>query len=134
MKETLTKWATPVVAVAAAIVFLVLGFRNYTIQKTFTPVTAVVSDVQWQESPDPDVSDRTQVVTVTYVVNGKTYNEVLQYTSKDLQVGETITAKYDPNKPEYIAAANTKTTAAYIGLGAVFLAAAVIYTIRAIKE
>lgn len=134
MKETLTKWGTPVVALAVAVVFLVLGFRNYSMQKNFTPVTAVVSDVEWLESADPDVGDRTQVVHVTYVIGGKTYNEVLQYNSADLQVGETLTVKYDPDKPTYVTAANTKTTAAYIGLGIAFLAAAVFTIIRAVKE
>ncbi len=94
-----------IAAVCAAVFFL--GSR-----KNYEPVNAVVADIDY-EGEDNAVS----AVYVDYTVGGKEYKHVaLGSFSSDVEIGQSLECKYDPENPADIRSAGGMGMALIIGL------------------
>ncbi len=121
MKNRILAILVPVILLAGGIMFVALGLINLNQVKSFPQVDATVTNIEREVGVDPEVSGVDETVTVQYVVNGKSYEEVLQFHEVDkYRVGDVITVRYDPGKPNYVTAGNNKTSIIYMAVGALF--------------
>ena len=118
MDNPIAKILVPIVLLAGGILFLVLGTKSLSEVNSFNEVSAVVSRVEIERSADPDDSD-SQTVHVKYKVDGKEYNEILQFTSGNYTEGETVSILYDPANPEYVTGATMTSSVIFIVVGVV---------------
>ena len=121
MKNRILAIIVPVILLVGGVMFIALGAINLNQVKSFPQVDATVTNLEEEVGTDPDMSDVNETVTVQYVVNGKSYEEVLQFheTGK-YRVGDVITVRYDPEKPNYVTAGSNKTSVIYVAVGALF--------------
>ena len=111
----------PAILIIGCLIFVGLGVVNLNQVKKFPEVQATVTKVEQELNTAGDTSDVDETVWVHYIVADKEYDEVLQFHEVDkLQVGDTITVRYNPEKPNYVTAGKTSTAIIYIGLGALF--------------
>lgn len=121
MKNRFLTLITPVILLIGAIVFIGLGILNLQQVKKFPEIQATVTKVEQELDTAGDSSDVNETVWVHYTVDERDYDEVLQFHEVDkLKVGDTITVRYNPEKPNYVTAGKTSTAIIYIGLGALF--------------
>lgn len=101
------------------IVFIVMGISNMSHTKNFSKVDVLVTQIETSPSTDIEEPDD-EIIYVSYTVDGKEYNEILQFAPSNISEGETLSVLYDPNDPSYVTGANSKNAMIYIGLGALF--------------
>lgn len=118
MNNPVAKILVPVILLIGGIIFLVLGINALKAVNSFTEISAVVSRVDIQRSADPDESD-TVTTYVRYKVDGKEYNEILQFAGGDYTEGETVKVLCDPDNPSYVTGATMTSSIIYIVIGAV---------------
>ena len=111
----------PAILIIGCLIFVGLGVVNLNQVKKFPEVQATVTKVEQELNTAGDTSDVDETVWVHYIVADKEYDEVLQFHEVDkFKVGDTITVRYNPEKPNYVTAGKTSTAIIYIGLGALF--------------
>lgn len=121
MKNKFFTYIVPVILLLGGILFVALGVINLNQVKNYPQVDAVVTHLEQETEVGADNGDINETITVLYIVDGKEYQEVLQFHEVGkYQVGDTVTVRYDPENPNYVTAGNTKTSVIYIALGAVF--------------
>ncbi|MBE6835058.1 MAG: DUF3592 domain-containing protein [Ruminococcaceae bacterium] len=126
MRGRLIKIIISIALLVSGIVVIVLGFGNMKKIKNFPEITATVTNVEISYSTDSEGSTtETQTVTVKYTVDGKEYEEILQYSPDGLEEGEEIVARYNPEKPEEITTVTKGTSYIMIAIGAVLVVAAI---------
>ena len=118
MDNPIAKILVPIILLISGIVFLVLGINALTAVNSFTEISAVVSKIEIQQSADPDESPSSTIY-VKYKMNGKEYNEILQFSGSDYTEGETVKVLCDPNNPSYVTGATMTSSIIYIVIGAV---------------
>ncbi len=121
MKNRFFTLITPVILIIGAVIFIGLGVLNLNQVKKFPEIQATVTKVDQELDPAGEAGDVNETIWVHYTVDGKEYDEVLQFHEVDkFKVGDTITVRYNPEKPNYVTAGKTSTAIIYIGLGALF--------------
>ena len=111
-----------VVAFLGGVLFVVMGVIDFLQVKNFPEVSAVVTAIEYDTAVDSDGAPATNsIVHVSYTVDGKEYNELLQEAPTDVAEGATVTARYNPQKPEYITGATKGSGVVRIVFGAVFV-------------
>ena len=111
----------PAILSIGCLIFVGLGVVNLNQVKKFPEVQATVTKVEQELNTAGDTSDVDETVWVHYIVADKEYDEVLQFHEVDkLQVGDTITVRYNPEKPNYVTAGKTSTSIMYIAFGSLF--------------
>ena len=111
----------PAILIIGCLIFVGLGVVNLNQVKKFPEVQATVTKVEKELNTAGDTSDVDETVWVHYIVADKEYDEVLQFHEVDkLQVGDTITVRYNPEKPNYVTAGKTSTSIMYIAFGSLF--------------
>lgn len=118
MDNPVAKILVPIILLIGGIVFLVLGINGISAVNSFKEISAVVSRVEIQRSTNSDESD-TITTYVKYKVDGKEYNEILQFAGGDYTEGETVKVLCDPNNPSYVTGATMTSSIIYIVIGAV---------------
>ena len=118
MKNKLINLLAPVVMIAGGLLFCFLGVRNLSDVRSLNPIPAVVSDIEYTYNGDAENPDsQSETVYVSYRVNGKDYNEILQFARGGHKTGERLTVLNDPEKPEYVSEASKREAAVYLGFG-----------------
>ena len=121
MKNRFFTLITPAILLIGCLIFVGLGVVNLNQMKKFPEVQATVTKVEQELDTAGDTSDVDETVWVHYIVADKEYDEVLQFHEVDkLQVGDTITVRYNPEKPNYVTAGKTSTSIMYIAFGSLF--------------
>ena len=92
----------PILMVIGGLFFIGLGFKNYSDQKSGVKVEAVVTKIETETRMDADGLTTEEMVYVRYVVDGKEYNERLNFFSGSYKEGDEIVVLYDPQKPSYV--------------------------------
>lgn len=125
----------PTILLVGALIFVGLGLVNLNQMKKFPEVQATVARIEEEVDAASEEGGVDETVWVRYVVNEKEYEEVLQFheTGK-YEAGDTITVRYNPEKPNYVTAGRTSTSIIYIALGAVFGLGGIAMLIRIIKN
>lgn len=125
----------PTILLVGALIFVGLGLVNLNQMKKFPEVQATVARIEEEVDAASEEGGVDETVWVRYVVNEKEYEEVLQFheTGK-YKAGDTITVRYNPEKPNYVTAGRTSTSIIYIALGAVFGLGGIAMLIRIIKN
>ena len=100
-------------AILAGLVFIGFGVFNLIQQGKYIETTAVVSNVDYEFDY---VDEETDVeITVRYTVDGKEYESILNSTSTNYKVGDTLKIKYDPKDPSKVI--NASKSYAFIAIG-----------------
>ena len=100
-------------AILAGLVFIGFGVFNLIQQGKYIETTAVVSNVDYEYDY---VDEETDVeITVRYTVDGKEYESLLNSTSTNYKVGDTLKIKYDPKDPSKVI--NASKSYAFIAIG-----------------
>ena len=134
MKNKLLALAVPVILLIGGIMFLSLGGINYSQAKNYPTVDAVVSNIE-REVSSTETNEVNETVMVRYTVGGQEYEEVLQFSQTGkYKVGETITVKYNPEKPNYVTSGTSKTSLIYAALGAVFALGGAAMLIKVLRQ
>lgn len=121
MKNRFFTLITPAILLIGCLIFVGLGVVNLNQMKKFPEVRATVTKVEQELDTAGDTSDVDETVWVHYIVADKEYDEVLQFHEVDkLKVGDTITVRYNPEKPNYVTAGKTSTSIMYIAFGSLF--------------
>lgn len=121
MKNRFFTLITPAILLIGCLIFVGLGVVNLNQMKKFPEVQATVTKVEQELDTAGDTSDVDETVWVHYIVADKEYDEVLQFHEVDkLKVGDTITVRYNPEKPNYVTAGKTSTSIIYIAFGSLF--------------
>lgn len=121
MKNRFFTLITPAILLIGCLIFVGLGVVNLNQMKKFPEVQATVTKVEQELDTAGDTSDVDETVWVHYIVADKEYDEVLQFHEVDkLKVGDTITVRYNPEKPNYVTAGKTSTSIMYIAFGSLF--------------
>ena len=124
-----------IVLIAGGILFLVLGFSGLKEIASFPQTDATVTAVESEWVPNGDGGSTQQVtIRVSYTVDGKQYEEVLQNAKSSLKEGDQIQVYYNPQKPEYVSGATKGMSVLLIGFGALCLLGAVILGIRTLRR
>ena len=125
----------PAILIIGCLIFVGLGVVNLNQVKKFPEVQATVTKVEQELNTAGDTSDVDETVWVHYIVADKEYDEVLQFHEVDkFKVGDTITVRYNPEKPNYVTAGKTSTAIIYIGLGALFGIGGLAMLVRIIRN
>lgn len=131
----LKKIAAVILLIAGGILFLMLGLSGLKEIRTFPQTEATVVAVEREWVPNGDGSDTEQLTFhVSYTVDGKQYEEVLQNAKGSLEKGDRIQVYYNPQKPEYVSGATKSKSMLEIGFGALCLLGAVILGIRILRR
>ncbi len=121
MKNQVVKIFSSAILLVGGVLFIAMGAKNLSDINSFSEVSAVVTEVQVETSIDADGEETVnETVYVDYTVDGKEYNEILQFASGSYEKGDTVTVLYDPQKPEYVTGATKKTSMISIGAGILF--------------
>ena len=121
MKNRFFTLITPAILLIGCLIFVGLGVVNLNQMKKYPEVQATVTKVEQELDTAGDTSDVDETVWVHYIVADKEYDEVLQFHEVDkLKVGDTITVRYNPEKPNYVTAGKTSTSIMYIAFGSLF--------------
>ncbi|MBQ5995051.1 MAG: DUF3592 domain-containing protein [Clostridia bacterium] len=124
MSKKIQKIIASLVFLAGGIIFIVLGFTGMSQAKNFPEIQAKVSKIEVEEFLDENGDNRSDItVYVSYNVDGKEYNEILQDAQGELKEGDTITARYNPEKPNYITVTTVKSGAVRLAIGGVLAVA-----------
>ncbi len=120
-----------IILIAGGILFIVLGFGSLNEIRNFPQTEASVVAVEREWVPSGDGDDTEQItVHVSYTVDGKQYEEVLQNAKDSLEKGDQISVYYNPQKPEYVSGATKGTAFIQIGFGVICLFGAVVLGFR----
>lgn len=110
----------PIGVLVIGIIVIVVGFSEKSHAKTYTPVSAVVSQVDVTTTFDEDNTPTEEhTVYVKYTVNGKEYNEILSGSSNSMKEGDTLTVRYNPENPSEVTASTVKSATMLIVIGAI---------------
>ena len=86
MSKKIQKIIASLVFLAGGIIFIVLGFTGMSQAKNFPEIQAKVSKIEVEEFLDENGDNRSDItVYVSYNVDGKEYNEILQDAQASLQ-------------------------------------------------
>lgn len=96
-----------IIYAAVGIIFLIVGLtisaHNKEFLKNSQQTNAVISQIEKEYYNDSDGDRKTKhSVWVKYEINGKQYEELLDYYSSDMQEGDTIIINYSPDDPSEI--------------------------------
>ena len=131
MKNRIVKLIVSVVAVAGGILFIVLGCVGISQVKNFPEVEATVTSVEIDTTIDEDgTTTETSTVYVSYTVDGKEYNEVLDDSSSNMKEGDIVTVRYNPEKPNKVTATTKTAGFVRIAFGAVITLAGIVAVLR----
>ena len=131
MKKLVNRFLPPVAVLVFGIIVLIVGSITMSEVKNFPEVSAVVTSAEKEYVYDSaDDTHREEITAyVSYTVDGKTYNELLNNASTSLETGDSITVRYNPDDPSYVTGASkgSATFAVVLGViltigGLVFLA------------
>lgn len=103
MNKTVIMRIVGIVLILGSIVFMVVSFintQNYV--KTEATVVAVEYDPTVIYDPDDPNTSNDHIVTMEYVVDGKTYQTQINANQSDYSVGQKTEIKYDPQNPNNI--------------------------------
>ena len=115
---------------------IVAGFGGYNLYArfAFAPTEAVVMDVWYVDSGDPEAAPTTHA-TVSYTVDGVDYEEELQsFATKDAKIGKVISVRYNPNNPQEVHGDKTIMPYVQVAFGGLFAVVGAITLARTIKE
>lgn len=134
MKDQIKKWLVPVIAVIGGIVFVVMGITNLAHIHNFDPVDVTVTQVEMITGIDGDgIGDDETIYYVHYEVDGKAYEEILQFAEEDYQIGDTASVLYDPEDPSYVTDASKGSSVFRICFGALFVVFGVYAFLRTLR-
>lgn len=123
----------PFIILIGGLVMGYLGVRNIIEVKTYSKITAVVTKIEIETSTDEDgLTSESQIPYVRYTVDGKEYEEILQFASSDYKVGDEITVRYNRKNPHYVTAASMTTAYIYLAFGAVCIISFFVVLIKGI--
>lgn len=124
--------AAPFIMLAGGIFFIILGFMNLKQMKTFVEVPAVVSRVDVEDTYDADGAHQEITIYVQYRVAGQAYEEPLSFTKTNLNEGDEIIVRYNPDNPKEVSGASKGGAALYFVFGGVIALAGVATLIRSL--
>ena len=124
--------AAPFIMLAGGIFFLVLGFVNLKQMKTFVEVPAVVSRVDGEDTYDADGAHQEITIYVQYRVAGQAYEEPLSFTKTNLNEGDEIIVRYNPDNPKEVSGASKGGAALYFVFGGLITLAGAATLIRSL--
>ena len=121
MNNRLGKLIVSLIAIAGGILFIVLGVADFSHVKNYPEIEVTVTQIERDETVDTDgTTTEETTVHVSYTVDGKEYNEILDDAPDNLKEGDKLTVRYNPEKPEKVTAASKKSGIMRIALGALF--------------
>ena len=130
-KEALKTYLFPAILLLGGLLFLVSGFVKLTQINSFPQTNAMITQIEWEPGAGEE-SDK-YTVFVRYSVGGTTYETQLDNYKNSYREGQTITIRYNPEKPETITALNTPTAIFIAAFGGLLFAAGVGTLVRTLR-
>ena len=122
MKRQWTQFIVPLIALLGGLVFVAMGVTSIYEVRNYPTVEALVIHIETDNSIDEDGNaSETKSFFVSYDIDGHIYMEELQDASYKLKEGDTIIARYNPEKPTYITGISIKSGIFRIIFGSVFV-------------
>ena len=119
MQRIFNRFIVPLILIIGGLVFIFLGFTSLKEVNSFAKVEAVVSRVDVEETVDEEGTITTnETVYVKYTVDGKEYDELLQFAKSGCKVGDKLTVLYNQKNPSYVSGATKTMAFVYLGAGA----------------
>ncbi len=113
-----------IIILAFGIIMISIGGVNISQANKFPEVSAVVTKVDVDVSYDADgTRTENETVFVEYTVDNQKYDEELNYAPTGLTENDKITVRYNPEKPQYVTGATSKSGVVKIIIGAVVIVA-----------
>lgn len=84
------------------IIAIVFGIITLVQQKTFISTTGMVKSMDYEVDTSDDTIDDRFIYTVEFNVEGKDYEGKLTHNSDDLEIGQAVEIKYNPENPSSI--------------------------------
>ena len=123
-----------VLCLLAGLIFAGFGGYNLYARFAFVPTEAVVMDVWYVDSADPESAPTVHAI-VSYTVDGVDYEEELQnFSTKDARIGKVISVRYNPNNPKEVHGDKTIMPYVQVAFGGLFAIVGAITLARTIKE
>ena len=118
-KEAWKTYLAPAILLLGGLLFLVSGVIKYTQVTSFPQTNAMITQIDWE----PGVGEESDKYTVyvRYSVGGTTYDQQLDNYKSSYREGQTITIRYNPEKPETITALSTPAAILITAFGGVLL-------------
>jgi len=104
MNNVIRKFA-PLIALAAAVVFLIMGISGIRQHNSFAKTTGTITRIETIEAVSADENDD-HVVYVSYTVDGKDYESQLGEYSASMSEGKSIEIQYNTENPAEIISAS----------------------------
>ncbi len=128
MKDIIARFVIPIVLIVGGILFVCIGVNQTKNVDTFKEVNATITNIDVEYGVGEETNQYT--VLVKYTVNGKEYEEEIDNYKSSYSVGDEITVKYNPQKPEEITAMSKGGLIVYIAVGVVAALAGAVLLIR----
>lgn len=112
------------VLLLGGLLFFISGLVKFTQVNSFPQTNALITQIEWEPGTGDEAD--TYKVFVRYSVGGTTYDEELDNYKSSYREGQTITIRYNPDKPESITGLSTPVTIIITAVGCIFLAGGVL--------
>ena len=126
MSNQLKKLIAVIILLVGGAVFIVFGATSVKELRDFKQVSAVVSHIEREWTPNGDGTDTEEIkIFVTYTVDGQEYTEELQNTKTGYKQGDEITVLYNPADPTVVSGATKTMTIIQFAVGGVLILAGI---------
>ncbi len=122
---------TPLILIAATVIFTLLGIKGIKDRKAFTQTTATISSITCDDAVGDE--DSNYRVMVKYSVDGKEYESELGEYSSNMKEGKEIEIKYNPKNPNEIITAGSFSVIMYFGLAFISLISFFVVILKRIR-
>ena len=129
MKNLANRFLPPIAVLVFGIIMLIVGSSTMSQVKNFPEVSAIVTSAEKEDVYDSaDDTHRVEITAyVSYTVDGKSYNELLNNASTSLETGDEITVRYNPDDPSYVTGASKGTATLVVVLGIILTIGGLIF-------
>ena len=126
MSNQMKKLIAVIILIAGGVIFIVFGATSVKELRDFKQVSAVVSHIEREWTPNGDGTDTEEIkIFVTYTVDGQEYTEELQNTKTTYKQGDEITVLYNPADPTVVSGATKTMTIIQFAIGGVLILAGI---------
>ena len=133
--KTNAAWKTNLVVAVlllGGLLFLVSGLIKFSQINNYPQTNAMITQIEWEPGAGEE-SDK-YTVYVRYSVGGTTYDQQLDNYKSSYREGQTITIRYNPEKPTTITAVGPVAATIITAFGGVVLAAGVAALAKVLRE
>ncbi len=128
-------WKTNLVVAVlllGGLLFLVSGLIKFSQINNYPQTNAMITQIEWEPGAGEE-SDK-YTVYVRYSVGGTTYDQQLDNYKSSYREGQTITIRYNPDKPTTITAVGPVGATIITAFGGLLFAAGVVALAKVLRE